>query len=282
MKLLRCGPEGNEIPALQHKDGTLRDISDHIDSISGAGVSIGALARLRELDPGALPVIEGNPRIGPCLSSVSNFVCIGLNYARHAAETGAELPKEPLVFSKVTSALTGPYDRIVIPKGSTSTDWEVELGVIIGRECSYVSESDALDHVAGYCTYNDVSERDYQKNRGGQWVKGKSAPTFAPMGPWLVTADEVPDPQNLSLKTWVNGAVMQDSNTSDMIFSVAKVISYLSEMMTLMPGDVIATGTPEGVAAGRTPPNFLRAGDLVEIEVEGLGKQQLDVVTWPG
>ena len=282
MKLLRFGEIGKERPGLLHTDGTIRDLSTHVEDLTPDTATIERLAELSALDPGALPIVEGTPRIGSCISRVPNFYGIGLNYAQHARESGLDLPGEPLVFSKASSALNGPYDPIPLPRGSVAMDWEVELGVIIGREASYVSEAEALDCVAGYCTFNDVSERDFQIRRGGQWVKGKSAPGFAPMGPWFVTADEIANPQALALRTKVNGVVMQDNSTSDMVFGVATVISYLSEFTKLVPGDVIATGTPEGVAMGRKPPNYLRAGDVVEVEVEGLGKQRLDVVAWPG
>jgi len=279
MKLLRYGPKGQEIPCLLDSAGHIRDLSAHIGDFSGETVSLESLQRLRDIDVHQLPQLPHGARIGACLADVPNFICIGLNYAKHAAETGSTLPDEPLVFSKATSALTGPFDVIKIPPTSTHTDWEVELGVVIGKTCYGVSETDALDYVAGYFTANDVSERTFQKHRSGQWIKGKSSPTFAPIGPYLVTADQIPDPQNLAVKTTVNGKVMQDSNTDDMIFSVKTIISKLSEYMELRVGDVIITGTPEGVGAGIKPkPQFLRAGDKIEVEVEGLGAQKMDVV----
>jgi 2-keto-4-pentenoate hydratase/2-oxohepta-3-ene-1,7-dioic acid hydratase in catechol pathway len=279
MKLLRYGPMGQEIPCLLDEAGHIRDLSAHVDDFAGDTVSLETLDRLRALDIHQLPQLPHGARIGACLADVPNFICIGLNYAKHAAETGSTLPDEPLVFSKATSAITGPFDIIKIPPGSTHTDWEVELGVVIGKTCYSVSEDDALDYVAGYFTANDVSERTFQKHRSGQWIKGKSSPTFAPIGPYFVTADEIRDPQNLAVKTTVNGKVMQNSSTDDMIFSVKTIISKLSEYMELRVGDVIITGTPEGVGAGIKPkPQFLRAGDKIEIEVEGLGAQKMDVV----
>jgi 2-keto-4-pentenoate hydratase/2-oxohepta-3-ene-1,7-dioic acid hydratase in catechol pathway len=232
------------------------------------------LDSIRKIDISTLPVVANPGRIGACLASVPNFYCIGLNYAKHAAETGAEPPKEPIIFSKATSSLSGPFDPVVIPRNSVKADWEVELGVVIGREALYVSEADALSYVAGYCTINDVSEREFQIEKGGQWIKGKSAPTFGPTGPYLVTADEVGDPQKLGLTLSLNGEVVQDSNTDDMIFGVAKIISYMSQFMKLVPGDIIATGTPSGVGMGMKPQRFLKPGDVMEIEVKGLGAQK--------
>lgn len=274
MKFLRYGPKGQEKPGCLDDDGNIRDLSGVIGDFAGPSVSIESLNRLKSLDVTTLPVVDDAPRIGSCLAWVPNFICVGLNYAKHAAETGADLPKEPIIFSKHSSALSGPFDPVIIPKGAEQTDWEVELGVVIGREALNVSEADALKYVAGYCTINDVSERHFQKNRGGQWVKGKSAPTFGPIGPYLVSVDEVADPQNLGLQLVVNGDVQQNSSTSDMIFGVAKVISHLSEFMSLQPGDIIATGTPEGVGMGNKPPRFLKPGDEMVLEVEGLGEQK--------
>jgi len=274
MKLLRYGPPGRERPAMLDADGQVRDLSAHVADLAGATVSIEALDRLRGIDPANLPLVAEPGRIGSCLASVPNFFCIGLNYARHAAETGAKAPPEPVIFSKATSALSGPFDDVVIPRGSVKSDWEVELGVVIGRETLYVSEDEALSHVAGYCTINDLSEREFQAERAGQWIKGKSAPTFGPVGPWLVTADEVPDPQNLRLWLSLNGTVVQDSTTGDMIFSVAQIIASMSRYMKLMPGDVISTGTPAGVGLGMKPPRFLKPGEVMELEVEGLGRQR--------
>lgn len=278
MKLLRFGPAGRERTGILDDQGRVRDLSAHVPELAGRAVEIAALDRLRGLDISTLPVVETPGRIGPCLAHVPNFYCIGLNYARHAAEAGAEPPAEPIIFSKASSALSGPNDPIIIPRGSEKTDWEVELGVVIGREALYVSEDEALDHVAGYCTINDVSERSFQIERGGQWIKGKSAPSFGPIGPWLVTADEVPDPQGLRLSLDLNGERVQDSSTDDMIFSVAQIVSYMSRFMKLMPGDVIATGTPSGVGMGMKPQRFLRPGDVVTLRVEGLGEQRQEVI----
>lgn len=278
MKLLRYGPPGRERPAMLDADGQVRDLSGHVADLAGATVSLAALARLKAIDPASLPLVADPGRIGACLASVPNFFCIGLNYARHAAETGATPPPEPVIFSKATSALSGPHDDVVIPRGSVKSDWEVELGVVIGRETLYVSEAEALSHVAGYCTINDLSEREFQAERAGQWIKGKSAPTFGPIGPWLVTADEVPDPQDLRLWLTLNGETMQDSSTADMIFTVAQVIASMSRYMKLMPGDVISTGTPQGVGLGMKPPRFLKPGEVMELEVEGLGRQRQTTV----
>jgi 2,4-didehydro-3-deoxy-L-rhamnonate hydrolase len=274
MKLLRYGPAGQEKPAILDADGQVRDLSGHVADFAGAAVSLEALDAIRKIDISTLPVVANPGRIGACLASVPNFYCIGLNYAKHAAETGAEPPKEPIIFSKATSSLSGPFDPVVIPRNSVKADWEVELGVVIGREALYVSEADALSYVAGYCTINDVSEREFQIEKGGQWIKGKSAPTFGPTGPYLVTADEVGDPQKLGLTLSLNGEVVQDSNTDDMIFGVAKIISYVSQFMKLVPGDIIATGTPSGVGMGMKPQRFLKPGDVMEIEVKGLGAQK--------
>ncbi len=274
MKLLRYGPKGQEKPGCLDGDGNIRDLSMTISDFAGDSVSLAEMDRLKTLNPEALPLVEGSPRIGSCLANVPNFYCIGLNYAKHAAESGMDIPKEPILFSKATSALSGPFDPVLIPRNSTKTDWEVELGVVIGKTASYVSEKDALSYVAGYCTINDVSERAFQIERGGQWIKGKSAPTFGPVGPYLVTADEVSDPQNLSLSLRVNGDVMQNSSTGDMVFSVAEIISHMSQFMELRPGDIIATGTPEGVGMGFKPQRFLKKGDVMELEVEGLGTQK--------
>ena len=278
MKLLRYGPIGQEKPGCLDADGNIRDLSAHVTDFAGQTVSLDAIKTLKSIDTSTLPLIDGSPRIGCILADVPNFFCIGLNYAKHAAETGATLPPEPLLFNKATSALNGPNDIIKIPRGSSKLDWEVELGVIIGKEASCVSEADALDHVTGYCIINDVSEREFQKNRGGQWVKGKSAPTFGPAGPYLVTVDEIDNPQNLNLSCSVNGEIQQSSNTSDMIFTVAQIISSMSHYMTLRVGDIIATGTPEGVGAGKKPePQFLKDDDIVELTVENLGQQRLKV-----
>jgi 2-keto-4-pentenoate hydratase/2-oxohepta-3-ene-1,7-dioic acid hydratase in catechol pathway len=274
MKLLRFGPKGQEKPGLLDADGNVRDLSAHVTDFSGATVSIDALAALRSIDVNSLPLVADPGRIGSCLASVPNFFCVGLNYAKHAEETGAKPPKEPILFSKASSSLSGPFDPVIIPRGSVKGDWEVELGVIIGRTALNVSEDEALDYVVGYCTINDVSEREFQIEKGGQWIKGKSAPTFGPTGPYLVTADEVPDPQALRVTLSLNGETVQDSSTDDMIFSVREIVSYMSQFMELQPGDIIATGTPSGVGMGMKPQRFLKPGDVMEVEVEGLGRQK--------
>ncbi|MEQ9240208.1 fumarylacetoacetate hydrolase family protein [Roseovarius indicus] len=278
MKLLRFGPQGQEKPGILDSDGQVRDLSGKVADFVGSSVSLEALDAIRGIAPDSLPLVENPGRVGACLASVPNFFCIGLNYAKHAAETGAEPPKEPIIFSKASSALCGPNDAVIIPRNSVKSDWEVELGVVIGRETLYVSEADALSHVAGYCVINDVSEREFQAERGGQWIKGKSAPTFGPTGPWLVTADEVADPQKLDLSLSLNGETVQNSNTDDMIFGVAEIIAYMSNFMKLMPGDIIATGTPSGVGLGMKPPRFLKPGDVMELTVEGLGTQRQETV----
>jgi len=278
MKLLRVGAQGAERPAILDAAGRVRDLSGQVPDFAGEGVACAALERIAALDPESLPVIEAPGRIGPCLGWVPNFICVGLNYAKHAAETGATPPDEPILFSKTTSCVSGPNDPVIVPRNSVKTDWEVELGVIIGRDTLYVSEADALDHVAGYCVVNDVSERAFQAERGGQWIKGKSAPSFGPIGPWLVTADEVPDPQALDLSLTLNGETMQASNTDDMIFGVREIVSYVSQFMMLRAGDIIATGTPSGVGLGMKPQRFLRPGDVMELTVEGLGHQRQVVV----
>lgn len=274
MKLLRHGPVGQEMPALLHDDGTIRDLAGQVPDFAGAGISLAALDHIRALDPETLAVVPDPDRIGPCLASVPNFFCIGLNYAQHAAEAGMAEPKQPILFSKATSSLSGPNDPILIPPGSTKTDWEVELGVVIGAPTYQVTEDRALSHVAGYVTVNDVSERSFQLDHGGQWIKGKSAPSFGPIGPHFVTADAVPDPQALELSLRLNGEVVQASSTADMIFSVAEIIAHLSRYMALQPGDLIATGTPSGVGMGMKPPRYLTPGDVVEAEVHGLGAQR--------
>ena len=278
MKLLRVGRVGQEKPAILDVDGAIRDLSGHVTDFAGPSVGFEALNAMRSIDLSTLPVIENPERIGACLASVPNFYCIGLNYAKHAAEAGMDAPKEPIIFSKASSALSGPFDPVIIPRQSTKTDWEVELGVVIGKVASYVSKADALSYVAGYCTVNDVSERAFQIEKGGQWIKGKSAPSFGPIGPYLVTADEVPNPQNLSLSLSLNGETVQNSNTSDMIFGVAEIVSYMSQFMTLLPGDIIATGTPSGVGMGMKPQRFLIEGDVMELEVQGLGRQRQQAV----
>lgn len=274
MKLLRFGELGAEKPGLVDGDGQIRDLSAHVDDITGTTVTPEALDRLRAIDPTSLPRVNADTRIGACVGSVGKLIAIGLNYADHAAEANMALPEEPIVFFKATSSICGPNDSIEIPRGSTKADWEVELGVVIGTRAKYVSETDALSHVAGYCIVNDVSERDFQLHRSGQWVKGKSHDTFAPMGPWLVTADKVADPQNLAMSLSVNGQTMQDGSTRTMHFSVATVISHLSQFMTLHPGDVIATGTPPGVGMGQKPQVYLGEGDRIVLNIEGLGEQR--------
>lgn len=277
MKLLRYGDRGQEQPGLLDDAGVLRDLSTHVDDFAGDSLSDDTMARLRALDPASLPAVGGSPRLGAPVGNVGKFVCIGLNYSDHAKETGNPIPEEPIVFMKATSAINGPNDPIIIPRTSQKTDWEVELGFVIGREARYVSEADALDHVAGYCTVHDVSERFFQLETGGNWTKGKSCDTFGPFGPWLVTRDEVPDPQNLSLWLEVDGHRYQNGTTQTMIFGVAFIIHYLSQIMSLQPGDVIATGTPPGVGMGLKPQTFLKAGQRVRLGVEGLGEQ--DAVT---
>ncbi|WP_417270701.1 fumarylacetoacetate hydrolase family protein [Celeribacter sp.] len=277
MKLLRVGPKGQERPALQHDDGTLRDLSSVVTDIAGDTLFPENLDRLRQVDPATLPVMDNNSRIGPCVGQVGKFICIGLNYADHAKESGMAIPEEPVIFMKATSAICGPNDDVILPKGAEKGDWEVELGVVIGSPIKNVSETEALDHVAGYCVVNDVSERAFQIERGGQWVKGKSADTFGPLGPWLVTRDEVSDPANLSMWLELNGERVQDGSTRTMIFGVAEVVSYLSKFMSLQPGDVISTGTPPGVGLGMSPQRFLKEGDGMRLGIEGLGEQRQTV-----
>ena len=274
MKLLRYGPAGQEKPGLLDAGGTLRDLSAHVADIDGAALSAESLSTLRALDTATLPVVEGSPRLGACVGRIGKFICIGLNYADHAAESGLAVPAEPVVFNKWLSAVVGPNDDVRIPRGSKKTDWEVELGVVIGKAASYIEEADALDHVAGYCVINDVSEREYQIERGGTWDKGKGCDTFGPTGPWLVTADEVPDPQALRLWLEVDGHRYQDGNTRTMVFGVAHLVAYLSRFMTLHPGDVISTGTPPGVGMGCKPePIYLRPGQTMRLGIDGLGEQ---------
>jgi 2-keto-4-pentenoate hydratase/2-oxohepta-3-ene-1,7-dioic acid hydratase in catechol pathway len=278
MKLVRFGQKGAEKPGLIDEDGAVRDLSDHVPEIGPECLSEDGLAALKALNPKDLPPVEGKPRLGVPLTGIGKIACIGLNYSDHAKEVGAPMPTEPVLFMKATSALTGPYDDIRLPNGSKHTDWEVELAAVIGTRASYVSEDAALDYVAGYASFIDLSEREYQNNRGGQWTKGKSCDTFAPLGPWLVTRDEVPDPQRLGLWLTVDGRRKQYGSTELMIFSVAHIISYLSQFMSLEPGDVIATGTPPGVGKGMDPPEYLRAGNQMECGVDGLGRQNHFVV----
>ncbi|MFS2325917.1 fumarylacetoacetate hydrolase family protein [Brucella sp. H1_1004] len=277
MKFLRYGETGQEKPGLLDADGNIRDLSAHVSDLSGAVLSPETLAKLGSLDVNALPKVEGNPRLGPCVAGTGKFICIGLNYADHAAESGMAVPPEPVIFMKATSAIVGPNDDLLIPRGSEKTDWEVELGIVIGKTAKYVSEDDALDYVAGYCTLHDVSERAFQIERAGQWTKGKSCDTFGPTGPWLVTKDEVADPQNLKMWLTVNGETMQDGSTKTMVYGVRHLVSYLSQFMSLQPGDIISTGTPPGVGMGMKPPRYLKAGDVVELGIEGLGTQKQNV-----
>ena len=266
MKLLRYGKIGNERPGVLDKDGNIRDLSGHIDDISGAVLNETSLNKLREVNLEDLPTVEGTPRLGTCVAGIGKFMCIGLNYADHAAETGASIPEHPILFMKANSAIVGPNDDVIMPRGSTKTDWEVELGVVIGETAKYVSEENALDYVAGYCVCNDVSERHFQAKLTGQWTKGKSCDTFGPTGPYLVTKDEIPDPQNLDMWLDVNGKRMQKGNTKTMIFTVSQVIAHLSTLFTLHPGDVISTGTPPGVGMGMKPePIYLKEGDVMEV-----------------
>ena len=278
MKLLRYGTAGSEKPGLLDSTGAIRDLSGIVPDIARETLLPESLDKLRRLDIGSLPRVEGSPRIGPCVGRVGKFICIGLNYADHAAESNMPLPKEPIVFMKATSAIVGPNDDLEIPRGSTKTDWEVELGVVIGRPAKYVAEADAMAHVAGYCVIHDVSEREFQLEGTGQWVKGKSADTFGPIGPWLVTSDEVKEPGNLNLWLEVDGHRYQDGSTNTLIFGVPYLVSYLSKFMSLQPGDIISTGTPPGVGHGKKPPVYLKPGQVVRLGVEGLGEQRQKVV----
>jgi 2-keto-4-pentenoate hydratase/2-oxohepta-3-ene-1,7-dioic acid hydratase in catechol pathway len=262
-------------------DGVIRDLSGVVPDLSGSHLSDAGLKTIRDTDPASLPVVAADTRLGPCVAGTGKFICIGLNYADHAAESGLEVPKEPVIFMKATSAICGPNDPIIIPRGSEKTDWEVELGVIIGTRAKYVSEADALNHVAGYAVVNDVSERAFQIERSGQWTKGKSCDNYGQTGPWLVTRDEVKDPQDLSMWLTVNGKRMQDGSTRTMVYGVAHVISYLSQFMSLQPGDIISTGTPPGVGMGQKPQQYLRPGDVVELGIQGLGQQRQDVIADP-
>ena len=274
MKLLRYGAPGQEQPGIVDTTGNIRSLSGVINDLAGEALSPASLDKLRSLDLNSLPLVEKATRLGPCVAGIGKFMCIGLNYSEHAAETGAAIPTEPILFMKATSAVVGPNDDVRIPRGSQQTDWEVELGVVIGTKAKYVTEADALNYVAGYCVSHDVSERSFQKERGGQWTKGKSCDTFGPLGPWLVTKDEVPDPQNLKLWLEVDGKMCQNGTTATMIFGVKKLVSYLSQFFTLQPGDIISTGTPSGVGMGMKPPTFLRPGQTIRLGVGGLGEQQ--------
>lgn len=281
MKLLRFGPKGQEKPGLLDRDGAVRDLSALLPDLTFAALSKQSLARLRELDPARLPIVASPGRLGPIVSDIGKMICVGLNYSDHAAESGMAVPSEPVLFTKATSAIIGANDPVVLPKGSVKSDWEVELGVVIGTRARYVDIDNAIDHVAGYCVVNDLSEREYQLERGSQWDKGKGCDTFGPVGPWLVTTDEVPDPQNLRLWLEVNGKRYQDGNTSTMVFGVAQLVSYISRFMTLNPGDVISTGTPPGVGLGQKPqPLYLKAGDTMRLGIDGLGEQTQTVHAW--
>ncbi|NKL07804.1 fumarylacetoacetate hydrolase family protein [Rhizobium leguminosarum] len=273
MKLMRVGEAGSEKPALLDADGKIRDLSGHVADIGGEAISPAGLAKIAAIDPKSLPELVPG-RIGACVAGTGKFICIGLNYSDHAAETGATVPPEPIIFMKATSAIVGPNDDVIIPRGSEKTDWEVELGVVIGKTAKYVTETEALDYVAGYCVSNDVSERAFQTERSGQWTKGKSCDTFGPIGPWLVTKDEIAEPQNLGMWLTVNGQKMQNGSSKTMVYGVAFLVSYLSQFMSLHPGDVISTGTPPGVGMGLKPPRYLKAGDVVELGIEGLGTQK--------
>ena len=281
MKLLRHGLPGAEKPGLLHKDGTIRDLTGLVPDIGGHVLSDAGIAMLRGIDASTLPIVPSESRLGPCVAGTGKFICIGLNYSDHAAETGATVPPEPIIFMKATSAICGPNDPIIIPRGSEKTDWEVELAVIIGTRAKYVTEAEALKHVAGYAVTNDVSERTFQIERSGQWTKGKSCDNFGQIGPWLVTRDEVADPQNMPMWLTVNGKTYQNGSTKTMVYGVAHLVSYLSQFMTLHPGDVISTGTPPGVGLGQKPPHYLKAGDVVELGIAGLGQQRQDVIADP-
>lgn len=273
MKLLRYGPKGQEQPGMLDQEGRIRSLAGVVDDIDGSALAPPSLERLRALDIGSLPLVEGSPRLGPCVAGVGKFICIGLNYADHAAESGLQVPPEPVVFMKATSAVCGPDDEVEIPRGSEQTDWEVELGVVIGKPAKYVDEAQAMEHVAGYCVVNDVSEREFQTKRSGQWTKGKSHDTFGPIGPWLVTRDEIPDPQDLAMWLEVDGHRYQDGSTRTMVYRVPFLVSYLSQFMSLKPGDIISTGTPPGVGMGQKPPVYLRPGQTIRLGIAGLGEQ---------
>ena len=273
MKLLRYGRPGAEKPGIIDMEGNVRDLTGHVDDLGGATLTAVGLAKIAAIDPNSLPLVKEPGRLGPCVTRTGKFICVGLNYADHAAETGAAIPSEPILFMKATSAITGPNDNVIIPRKSKKTDWEVELGVVIGDEARYVSEVDAMKHVAGYCLVNDVSEREFQAERGGQWTKGKSADSFGPIGPWLVTRDEVADPQDLKMWLSVDGVMRQNGSTKTMIFAVSFLVHYTSQFMSLQPGDIISTGTPPGVGLGMKPPLFLHAGQTIRLGIEGLGEQ---------
>ena len=278
MKLLRHGPAGSEKPGVLDAEGNIRDLSAHISDLDGTALSDASIDKLRALDLSTLPQVDSGTRLGACVANVGKLICVGLNYSDHAAESGLEVPPEPVLFFKATSSIVGPDDAIEIPRGSESTDWEVEFAIVIGKDGKYIEESNALQHIAGYCVVNDVSERDFQIKRSGQWVKGKSADTFGPMGPWMVTRDEIADPQSLDMFLDVNGESRQRGSTSTMVYQVPFLVSYISQFMSLQAGDVISTGTPPGVGMGMNPPTYLKAGDVVTLGIEGLGEQRQDVV----
>jgi 2,4-didehydro-3-deoxy-L-rhamnonate hydrolase len=282
MKLVRWGKPGREKPGIVDKDGKIRDLSGVVADISGDTLSKAGLAKIAKKNLDRLPLVRGKPRLGPCVGHVPNFYAVGLNYADHAAETGAAIPKEPILFNKASSCIMGANDEVMIPKGSTKTDWEVELAIVIGARASYIKEREAMDVIAGFCICNDVSEREYQMERGGQWMKGKGCPTFGPIGPWLVTRDEIKDVQKLGMWLDLNGERVQNGSTKTMIFGVKHIVSYMSQFMELMPGDVITTGTPPGVGLGMKPPRFLKAGDVMRVGIEGLGEQKQLVTAWHG
>ncbi|MEH7901517.1 fumarylacetoacetate hydrolase family protein [Rhizobium laguerreae] len=273
MKLLRYGQRGAEKPGILDNNGKIRDLSGQVDDIAGESLTSAGLAKIAAIDVGSLPVVAEPGRLGPCVARTGKFICVGLNYADHAAETGAAIPEEPILFMKATSAITGPNDNVIIPRKSKKTDWEVELGIVIGDEARYVTEAGAMKHVAGYCLINDVSEREFQAERGGQWTKGKSADSFGPIGPWMVTRDEVADPQDLKMWLSVDGTMRQNGSTKTMIFGVSFLVHYISQFMSLQPGDIISTGTPPGVGLGMKPPLFLKAGQTIKLGIEGLGEQ---------
>jgi len=273
MKLLRYGERGAEKPGILDRNGKVRDLSGHVGDISGDSLTAAGLAKIAAIDIESLPLAAETGRYGPCVSRTGKFICVGLNYADHAAETGAAIPEEPILFMKATSAITGPNDNVIIPRKSKKTDWEVELGIVIGDEARYVSEADAMKHVAGYCLINDVSEREFQAERGGQWTKGKSADSFGPIGPWMVTRDEIADPQDLKMWLSVDGTMRQNGSTKTMIFGVSFLVHYISQFMSLQPGDIISTGTPPGVGLGMKPPLFLKAGQTIKLGIDGLGEQ---------
>ncbi|MBU0724247.1 MAG: fumarylacetoacetate hydrolase family protein [Alphaproteobacteria bacterium] len=282
MRLLRYGEAGQEKPGILDADGKIRDLSGHVADLTGDAITPEGLKKLAGIDVKSLPLVSGTPRLGCPIAQIGKIICVGLNYSDHAAETGMAVPPEPIIFMKATTSIIGPNDTVIIPKNSKKTDWEVELGIVIGKKAQYVDEKDSLDHVAGYCVVNDISEREFQIERSGQWVKGKSADTFAPIGPWMVTKDEIADPQNLKMWLDVDGKRYQDGSTTTMVYGVKHLVSYISQFMTLMPGDVIPTGTPPGVGTGMKPPVFLKPGNVMHLGIEGLGEQRQNVVAYKG